>query len=248
MSQQEINQLQNQLGEYYKYANKLHYEIDAQINEIYNGKEQSKDVNIVIDCIRSRIGDLETMMRQIEENLASYHNLIRGNESMNNSYLVWRTKIDRLKNSVMSHSINIDKAFRNYKKTQATAKRSSQNNVERRRIMEYQNEHESLDRSQGIAYEIERQGMGIIENLQKQQEILKKVKLRALQMLNTIGMSESILKLIEKRSRTDMLIFFGLAIFTIILIVILFYYVKPMLFGSAVQTVAQLQDTDYPIM
>jgi len=50
-------------------------------------------------------------------------------------------------------------------------------------------------------------------------------------MLNTIGMSDSILKLIDKRSRTDMLIFFGMAILTLILILGLFFYVKPMLFG-----------------
>ncbi len=53
-------------------------------------------------------------------------------------------------------------------------------------------------------------------------------------MLNTIGMSESILKLIERRSKTDMIIFCGLAFFTIVLILVLFFYVKPMLFGSAV--------------
>ncbi len=50
-------------------------------------------------------------------------------------------------------------------------------------------------------------------------------------MLNTIGMSESVLKLIEKRSKTDMLIFFGLVILTLVLIYALFYYIKPMLFS-----------------
>jgi len=50
-------------------------------------------------------------------------------------------------------------------------------------------------------------------------------------MLNTIGMSDSILKLIDKRSRTDILIFFGMALLTLILIFALFFYVKPMLFG-----------------
>jgi hypothetical protein len=48
-------------------------------------------------------------------------------------------------------------------------------------------------------------------------------------MLNTIGMSESILKLIEKRSKTDMLIFLGLVLLTIVLIYILISFVKPML-------------------
>lgn len=51
-------------------------------------------------------------------------------------------------------------------------------------------------------------------------------------MLNTIGMSESIMKLIERRNKTDMLIFFGLAVFTLALIYCLIVYVKPMLSGA----------------
>lgn len=50
-------------------------------------------------------------------------------------------------------------------------------------------------------------------------------------MLNTIGMSESILKLIEKRTKADFLIFLGMAVFTLILIYVLFAYVRPMLWG-----------------
>jgi hypothetical protein len=48
-----------------------------------------------------------------------------------------------------------------------------------------------------------------------------------MQMLNTIGMSESILKLIEKRTKTDMLIFIGMAVLTLVLIYCLVYFVKP---------------------
>lgn len=53
-------------------------------------------------------------------------------------------------------------------------------------------------------------------------------------MLNTIGMSESIMKLIEKRNKMDMLILLALVIFTLVLIFVLFVYVKPYLFGGAV--------------
>ncbi len=55
-------------------------------------------------------------------------------------------------------------------------------------------------------------------------------------MLNTLGMSESILKLMERRSKTDMLIFFGLAILTLILIYFLIYIFKPILSGTAVSS------------
>jgi len=53
-------------------------------------------------------------------------------------------------------------------------------------------------------------------------------------MLNTIGMSESILKLIERRGKTDLIIFCGLALFTILLILVLFFYVKPWLFSNPI--------------
>jgi hypothetical protein len=52
-------------------------------------------------------------------------------------------------------------------------------------------------------------------------------------MLNTIGMSESIMKLIEKRNRTDLLVFFGLALLTLVMVVILIWYIKPFLFGAS---------------
>jgi hypothetical protein len=51
-------------------------------------------------------------------------------------------------------------------------------------------------------------------------------------MLNTLGMSESILKLIEKRSRTDLIIFCVMAVLTLVLIIILIYFVKPWLSGG----------------
>ena len=51
-------------------------------------------------------------------------------------------------------------------------------------------------------------------------------------MLNTIGMSEGILKLIEKRSRTDMVIFAVLVFLTLLLIYVLIAYVKPLLSGG----------------
>eukprot|EP00347_Sterkiella_histriomuscorum_P003742 403363121 len=213
---QQTQPIQNQLSDLYKHANKMHYEIDAQINEVYNGKEQSSEISKVIEKIRLKIADLQSIMSTLEQYMGNFKQIANQNQG--------------------DQTLANNKAYKNFKKSQQyndNSKRSSQSTVERRRVMEYQNEHESLDRSQNYAHEIEKQGQSIVEGLQKQSEILKKVKLRALQMLNTIGMSESIMKLIEKRNRTDILLFFGLAILTLIIIVVLFFYVKPMLFGAA---------------
>lgn len=55
--------------------------------------------------------------------------------------------------------------------------------------------------------------------------------MRTLQMFNSLGMSESILLLIERRSRADMFIFVALAILTLVFLFVIYYYVKPMLSG-----------------
>jgi hypothetical protein len=59
-------------------------------------------------------------------------------------------------------------------------------------------------------------------------------------MLNTIGMSESVLKIMEKRGKADILIFFGMAILTLVLIYILYSYVRPW-FWSTYPTVTNSQ-------
>jgi hypothetical protein len=51
--------------------------------------------------------------------------------------------------------------------------------------------------------------------------------MRTLQMFNSLGMSESILLLIERRSRADMFIFVAMAIGTLVFLFVLYYYVKP---------------------
>ena len=68
-------------------------------------------------------------------------------------------------------------------------------------------------------------------------------------MLNTIGMSESIMKLIERRNKMDMLIFLALAIGTLVLIYALFVYVKPFLFGytSSTELAQNIIDFQGPI-
>ena len=75
-----------------------------------------------------------------------------------------------------------------------------------------------MDRSLGIADEIEKHKTNILNSLAMQEETLKRVKLRTLQMFHSLGMSESILMLIERRSRADMIIFCCLVVFTLLLI------------------------------
>ena len=48
-------------------------------------------------------------------------------------------------------------------------------------------------------------------------------------MLNQLGLSDNILTLIERRGKTDLMIFFALCALTLLFIYFLYYYVKPMM-------------------
>jgi len=89
--------------------------------------------------------------------------------------------------------------------------------------------NESLLRSNSVADEIRREGLGILNSLQIQEDALKRVKVRSLAMLAQLGMSDSILLLIERRGRADLLIFGALAVTILILMYVLLYWVKPMM-------------------
>ncbi len=84
-------------------------------------------------------------------------------------------------------------------------------------------------RSNNIADEIRKEGNSILNSLQIQEQTLKRVKVRTLQMLASLGMSESILLLIERRGRADLLIFGVLALLTLGFMYVLIVYVKPMI-------------------
>ena len=100
-----------------------------------------------------------------------------------------------------------------------------------------QNE-QRIDNAMQIASEIEVHKNSILGSLSMQEDILKRVRLRTLQMFNSLGMSESILTLIERRSRADMIIFCCLVVFTLLLIYALCQYK----WGSAPSPLA---DTDF---
>lgn len=81
-----------------------------------------------------------------------------------------------------------------------------------------------MNRSLGIVDEIEKYKTSILTSLSVQEETLKRVKLRTLQMFHSLGMSENILMLIERRSRADLIIFCCLVVFTLLLIYGLWTY------------------------
>lgn len=67
-------------------------------------------------------------------------------------------------------------------------------------------------------------GSETMSSLRKQRETLKSARTKMLDLSNTLGMSQTIMRLIEKRSSKDkILLFGGMAVFTLFMLLVWFY-------------------------
>lgn len=80
-----------------------------------------------------------------------------------------------------------------------------------------QNTHKGMD-------ELLSHGSSVIENLRNQRSSLKGIKTKMLNIANTLGMSNTVMRLIEKRTTQDKLILFGGMIITTVVMFLIWKY------------------------
>lgn len=67
-------------------------------------------------------------------------------------------------------------------------------------------------------------GQGILENLREQRGILKSAHKKVLDLMNTLGLSNTVMRLIERRTAQDRFILYAGMIFTSLFMLITVYY------------------------
>ena len=77
--------------------------------------------------------------------------------------------------------------------------------------------HRSLD-------DIWETGTAVLDGLRSQRGVLKKAHRRLLDVTSMMSLSNSVMRLIERRSAQDKFIFYGLAILTMLVILFSFWY------------------------
>ena len=141
----------------------------------------------------------------------------------------WTKKINRLMDIKKNLTNHLDKAVKNQARSLEQTKLRTSIERRNRNHQELQRQSENIKASIDYTNDIKDQGTSIIENLTSQTEVLKKVKLRTFQFLNVLGVSGSVMRLIERRGREDNLIVIGLFIFALFMMYMAFYYIKPMI-------------------
>jgi Golgi SNAP receptor complex protein 2 len=66
--------------------------------------------------------------------------------------------------------------------------------------------------------------VGIIGSMAGQRERLKATHRKVLDVLNTVGLSDSVLRLVERRHRLDKILVYGGMITTVVLVGMVYYF------------------------
>mmetsp|Transcript_9991 Transcript_9991/g.16083 ORF Transcript_9991/g.16083 Transcript_9991/m.16083 type:complete len:216 (-) Transcript_9991:38-685(-) len=91
----------------------------------------------------------------------------------------------------------------------------------------YQQNQESLHRSNEEADRILETGRATLENLRNQGSILKSAHRKVLDVANTLGLSNSLIKMIERRENMDkILVFAGMSVSLLVLFILYYYFVR----------------------
>lgn len=158
-----------------------------------------------------------------------YDDLASKNDFQDNNQYYWEKKVQRLEKSLKIMPTTLDKAVKNQARSmEQTQFRSS---IERRNKNQEELKRQSENIKASLEYtdDIQDKGRSILESLSSQGEVLKKVKLRTFQFLNVLGVSGTIMRLIERRERQDNLIVLALCILTLVMMYVSYYYIKPMI-------------------
>ena len=94
----------------------------------------------------------------------------------------------------------------NTKFTTNAASRESETSIMIDRALEHQNKLHNTNRYMD---DLLGQGSSILENLREQRSTLKGAQTKMLDVLNTLGMSNTVIRLIERRSEGDKYILIG---------------------------------------
>ncbi|XP_030452949.2 membrin-11-like [Syzygium oleosum] len=139
---------------------------------------------------------------------------------------LWKRKVEQVAEETESLKESLDKHFlRNQKKMMEAKERADllgRANGDSAHVLRiFDDEAQAMQSARNSARMLEESyatGVAILSKYSEQRERLKKAQRKALDVLNTVGLSNSVLKLIEKRHRGDRWIKYGGMILTIVIL------------------------------
>lgn len=207
----------------YRQTNKMVQEIQQNMGRLDNAREE--DIHVIENELQARIDQIVSNCDRLDILVNKEHPTRRQNA---------RLKVDQVKYDCQHLQAALQNfQHRRYMKNQQQRerellmKRTFKTNDEETSIQmdDSVNHHHRLQNAHKGMDDLLSHGSSVIENLRNQRSSLKGIKTKMLNIANTLGMSNTVMRLIEKRTTQDKLVLFGgMIITTVIMFLIWKYY------------------------
>ncbi|EKE38574.1 hypothetical protein ENUP19_0085G0070 [Entamoeba nuttalli] len=174
------------------------------------------------ESLLSKIGVIDGEIKEIKENIVSV-------EATKRMFFV--AKIDQIEEERKSLVEEIDAKETEKKdyidKINDTSKKNEERvGMRKTRMGLYAKENESLRASEALAHDISENINATVFMIEEQDSRLSHTQLRWSEMTSILGLSKTVMDLIHSRNKVDKLIVYGGLIGIIIIIVLLYYFIK----------------------
>jgi len=192
-----------------------------------------------VEKLKKMSQEISVKVANLKENIISISTMIESDPIENTNCTMWKRKLGNIKTSPSELISYLDKAYQ-YRLQEIKYKKQKEELFQHAKGKKAYGEdgikiviedNESLSRSHSKVSEMVTQGYETLHSLQRQHDVLKKIQKRAYTILSDLGVSNSLAKVIERRSRNDFYIMICLFLLLLVIVFVLYFYVRPMIWG-----------------
>eukprot|EP00386_Alphamonas_edax_P009070 GDKI01029830.1.p1 GENE.GDKI01029830.1~~GDKI01029830.1.p1 ORF type:complete len:223 (-),score=42.42 GDKI01029830.1:21-689(-) len=197
------------LAELYPKAVKSKRELDELLEQFELGKDRSVSIQQRLGALTA---DFSRLVKRLEEN---FEEVEKTDKSQKDS---WQRRINKLAADAESFRLSLDKQLGHVYRAQIQQeeRRKLFDGSKKRDATDHMlDERQRLQESHSVLDSMLAQGRGVIDMMGAQNKTLKNAKRKALDIASSVGLSSSLLGVIERRNSLDKWLVFGLMCVTV---------------------------------
>eukprot|EP01025_Chloroclados_australasicus_P020715 TRINITY_DN2185_c0_g1_i1.p2 TRINITY_DN2185_c0_g1~~TRINITY_DN2185_c0_g1_i1.p2 ORF type:complete len:222 (+),score=25.79 TRINITY_DN2185_c0_g1_i1:164-829(+) len=211
-------------------ANKVALACEQQIKSLEEVEaKQSGSGNVIAAQVKSKLDDLQSLTNQLDTATRALLTDPRNAQKAQ----AWKHKVssliskgDAIRSSLSRFDARERKRVTEEQYRQELFQRSREGKATAQQMSQEAAMRQSVQNSRRMLEENFDTGTGILSHMQVTRDQLKRTQRRVLDMINSLGLSESLLKLIERRQRMDMwLVYGGMVVVVIFLMLLVWWFI-----------------------
>ena len=218
LAKQLLHTIEDELSQFELLHQHITHEVKAKDTD-----ENHKQFNLVKQSITNKFDEFLIRLKDLQQ-------ILHDEKEINNVRSHWKSRIDQLD----LHYKDLYHAFTTIighydvqdKKNQLFFNNTSNSNSNSSVITLYSNEEESLSNSLKLIHQYTEMGQETLTSLNRQRYTLKSAQTKLLNVLNTMGISNTLLNVIKRKDGSNAVLVYSCMLFTILLTIGILYWVK----------------------